>query len=446
MEDERCIQASVVLGEADDAAFNRYGAVADAVGRLCGVDSSAFDRFQASVVLGRFVEAEQVKAIADLADENGLQDVADFDMGRQRWVKVGGDGTGVVSEALPAEIAVGLGVSVTTASWLLRDVVELKTRQPWTWAGVQGGVVPMWRARQITQLCSKFDLNLAEARRVDRQVADVLGLVGWGRVMNVAKAAIMKIAPTKVMAYSERLAATRYVRLNTGTDPATTYLDAALDTCDASSFDQVVNRLAAVLKRQGIGASRDERRAKAVGVLSTPKLALQLLSGGKINPNAVAQVYVHMHETTLATGGGVVRVEKLGPVLVSQLGRIVGHKRIRLTPVINTGGIETPVDQYEVPQKIKDTVTIRDRFEVFPYSCREARGCDLDHSAPYQPGIPGQTRPSNLGPLSRRVHRIKTHCGWKLTQLTSGVFEWTTSYGQHFIIGPGGTTRYHDRQ
>jgi len=122
------------------------------------------------------------------------------------------------------------------------------------------------------------------------------------------------------------------------------------------------------------------------------------------------------------------------------------HRRIRLTPVVRVGGSETPVDQYEVPQAMKEAVVIRDRFEVFPYSCREARGLDHDHTEPFQPGLPGQTRPSNLGPLSRRVHRIKTHCGWKLTQISSGVFEWATGYGQRFIVGPGGTTRYHDRQ
>jgi len=171
-----------------------------------------------------------------------------------------------------------------------------------------------------------------------------------------------------------------------------------------------------------------------------------MLAGQKCETTAVAQVYVHVSTDTLRCGSGVARVERLGPAMVTQLSQILGHKRIRLTPVVNIGDAEPAVDAYEVPHSIREKVVLRDRYEPFPWSCREARGLDADHSEPFQPGIPGQTRPSNLGPLSRRVHRIKTHCGWKLAQISPGVFEWTTGYGQRFIVGPGGTTRYHDRQ
>ncbi len=60
---------------------------------------------------------------------------------------------------------------------------------------------------------------------------------------------------------------------------------------------------------------------------------------------------------------------------------------------------------------------------------------------PYRPGGKGQTRASNLGPLSRRPHRAKTHAGWHLQQPTPGIFWWTTPNGQHYRVGPNGTMR-----
>ncbi|MCL2489954.1 MAG: hypothetical protein FWF36_04405 [Propionibacteriaceae bacterium] len=158
------------------------------------------------------------------------------------------------------------------------------------------------------------------------------------------------------------------------------------------------------------------------------------------------QVYVHMGVDTLNTKQGVVRVEKLGPALVSQLGQILGNSQIKLAPVIHVGGAERPLDGYEIPDRLAEQVVLRDRYEVFPYSSREARGLDLDHTAAWRPGRAGQTRASNLGPLSRRAHRAKTHCGWQLAQPTPGVFQWTTRWGQVFTVDPNGTHPYHNRQ
>ncbi|MCL2783149.1 MAG: hypothetical protein FWD80_04150, partial [Propionibacteriaceae bacterium] len=97
------------------------------------------------------------------------------------------------------------------------------------------------------------------------------------------------------------------------------------------------------------------------------------------------------------------------------------------------------VDAYEVPSKIREIVTLRDTFEVFPFSALEARGLDADHTVPFKAGAKKQTRASNLGSLSRRVHRAKTHGGFQLIQLESGEFVWKTPRGQHFLVGPGGT-------
>jgi len=139
----------------------------------------------------------------------------------------------------------------------------------------------------------------------------------------------------------------------------------------------------------------------------------------------------------------VARVENLGPTLVTQLSKLVGHTRIKITPVIWLGDNEPVVDAYEIPRLIRETVWLRDRYEVSPFSTREARKQDLDHSNPYRVGVPGQTRPSNLGPLSRKAHRAKTLSpGWRLIQTEPGVFWWKTRLGQVFRVGPEGTTNH----
>ena len=47
------------------------------------------------------------------------------------------------------------------------------------------------------------------------------------------------------------------------------------------------------------------------------------------------------------------------------------------------------MDSYEIPNRIRQQVILRDGFEVFPFSSRPARGQDLDHTSPYRRGARG---------------------------------------------------------
>ncbi|MCA0297085.1 MAG: hypothetical protein LCH96_17575, partial [Actinobacteria bacterium] len=78
------------------------------------------------------VEAEiaEAVAIADLAAEHEWAADARIDVVGKRAVRIGGDGTALVDEFLPLEVAALKGVSVSAATWLIRDIVNLKTRHP----------------------------------------------------------------------------------------------------------------------------------------------------------------------------------------------------------------------------------------------------------------------------------------------------------------------------
>jgi hypothetical protein len=165
-------------------------------------------------------------------------------------------------------------------------------------------------------------------------------------------------------------------------------------------------------------------------------------SGGRLRPGKT-EIYVHLTDHTLATGTGVLRAEGIGPLLASQLAELVGHGAYVVKPVIDLNDAVS-VDAYEIPDRIRERVRLIHPVEVFPYGTRETHPTmDLDHIQPYDPlGAPGQTSTSNLAPLGRFSHRVKTHGrGWRLRRLDQKTIEWNTPNGFTFHVEPTGTHR-----
>jgi hypothetical protein len=52
----------------------------------------------------------------------------------------------------------------------------------------------------------------------------------------------------------------------------------------------------------------------------------------------------------------------------------------------------------------------------------------------------GQTRIGNLGKLTRRHHRTKTHGGWHVQQPFPGIWIWRSPHGRHYLVDHTGTT------
>ena len=57
---------------------------------------------------------------------------------------------------------------------------------------------------------------------------------------------------------------------------------------------------------------------------------------------------------------------------------------------------------------------------------------------------PGQTRPDNLGPLGRRVHRAKTHGRWRVEQVAPGCYPWRSPEGFVYLVTPSLSLELHD--
>lgn len=139
----------------------------------------------------------------------------------------------------------------------------------------------------------------------------------------------------------------------------------------------------------------------------------------------------------------VARIETLGPALLDVVRDWLGEAvNVRLLPHLNPATIP-PLDAYEIPDRMRDTLLARSPASVFPYSSSTYRNMDIDHTVPYRPppqGPPGQTGMHGLGPLNRREHRVKTFGDIRVVQVIPGIFLWRTAFGRTLVVDPSGTT------
>ena len=222
-----------------------------------------------------------------------------------------------------------------------------------------------------------------------------------------------------------------------------------LDTPDAQAFHGAVTIIAAELAAFGDTDPLDVRRARAVGILADPQYAIDLLHGLEGTPThggtGALDFYLHLTPADLTgEGAGAVSIEKLGAatthLLADWLARhgAVGGK-VNLRPVLDLSE-DRAVDQHDPPPAMREQVLLRDAHCVFPGCRRDSRSCDLDHITPYiameDGGPPGQTRPTNLAPLCRTHHRIKTHTTWDYKRLDGGSYTWTAPTGHQYDVTP----------
>lgn len=406
--------------------------------------------------------------------------------GAERLVQVGGEGTPLVQELSLCELALARGVHPLAARKVTADVLDLRHRLPLTWARFTAGLVEQWLVCKVARLTRA--LPLAVVGLVDAALAGCVATESPARVLALCEAKIIEADP---VAHAARVAAEqarRYVSLSRADAAGLRHVIARVNAGDAVWVDATVDRVADILAAGDPDASRDLLRSEAFGWLGRPAELLQLLleatqpdtdtdtdtapahvtdaepdpepdepvpsralafpadllaalravDPARLRPSAV--VYVHLHEAALAgLVPGVARVEDLGPVALAQLGKLLGHARITLKPVIDLRET-TSVNGYEHPQAMRERIVLRTPGEVFPHASRVSRRLDLDHAVPYQPtGPPGQTGEDNTAPLSRTAHRAKTHLGYQLAQTGPGEYLWRSPRGLCRLVDSHGT-------
>ncbi len=154
-------------------------------------------------------------------------------------------------------------------------------------------------------------------------------------------------------------------------------------------------------------------------------------------------LFVHVSEDALTGTNPVGRCENTRTPISSETIRAwCGHPDAVVTvkPILDLAD-HVRVEQYELPDRLKELIDQRDGHCVFPWCTKPARGCDHDHAVPYDASDParGPTCSCNVAPLCRGHHRLKTHTPWRYQIIEPGVYAWTTPHGYRLVVDHTGT-------
>ncbi len=444
---------------------------------LAGVDDLDADATLAEAGevqrLVNLVAARQLRLAARWADLHAVLDPSQSAglPGMERLVHLGGAGTPLVAEFCCAELGAQLGRSPTTAAMLMGDALDLRHRMPQLWQLLCAGDVTGFTARQVATRTRH--LSLAAAAQVDARVARYASTIPWGRLEPVVDAAVMAADPDAARAAAEQARDRQGVWVSRKADHGDKTLIARANGVDVDAFDTMVDDIATALGLLGDTDSEDVRRAKAIGILASTDATREILALAaqrleeadgddpqadptqpgrprratprqRTHSTGRAVVYVHLSQQALAGNYNVARIEDLGPIIVEQVQQLLGHRNVVIKPVVDLNKMRS-VDAYEVPEDLAEAVHLRTPADCFPYGVSTSRRAgDIDHTDPYvlpdRGGTPGQTRLSNLGRLQRFHHRVKTFGNWRVKQVRSGVWLWTSPRRYRYLVDSTGTT------
>jgi hypothetical protein len=155
-------------------------------------------------------------------------------------------------------------------------------------------------------------------------------------------------------------------------------------------------------------------------------------------------LHFHLSEAALRTAHALVRPEDGDPLTLAELVEFLGRRgcQVRIQPVLDPTEV-APIDGYEVSQRLRAAVRVRQIADVFPFGTCLSPKMDLDHTERYVPmdygGPPGQTRLGNLAPMARPSHRAVTHGGWGKHQPEPGYFVHRSPNGYVYLVTNQGT-------
>ncbi|KAB2811777.1 HNH endonuclease [Pimelobacter simplex] len=345
---------------------------------------------------------------------------------------IAGEGAPLVSEFALMELIAVLGRSPDGGRVYVGRVLECAWRLPQVYASVVAGRLAPWRAERIAE--ATRPLCPEAAAFVDRQLFNATG-VGWAQLERLIAEAVIRFDPERYEAERQAASDHRYVEVGAPDTNGLVSIDGLLDAADGADLDDAISRRATLLGRLGNEASLDVRRSQALGDLARNDLTLDLGTDGA--PARRAVLNVHITDATLVGANPVGRWDQT-PVSAEQIREWLAQPGMSVTvrPVLDLAG-HAPVTAYEIPDRHRQQVELRDHTCRFPYCTRAAMRCDLDHATPHRRG--GPTCPCNLVPLCRRHHRAKTHSQWRYQVTKIGTYLWRSPSGFRFEVSYRGT-------
>ncbi|GAA4685714.1 HNH endonuclease signature motif containing protein [Nocardioides nanhaiensis] len=369
-----------------------------------------------------------------------------------RWLSVAGTGAPVVSEFAVVELASTLGMGTDAGLTLVGRVLELKYRLPRLYRRVEELQVPVWKAFELADLTQS--LPYEAAGHVDRQVEAAAGKIGKRQMERLVAETQARFDPDAAAEAAEKKRERRFFDVGesrrtesiAGTLESlagTVEVTGCLDAADAADLEAAIRHTARALGKAGCEDSLDVRRAAAVGELARNQLALDLETGEVQEPlpqhGRAVELVVHLSDEAFTAAGFMVgRLESTQTPVSADVIRAWCSTAAKITirPVIDLNGA-VHVEQYEVPDRIKQRSRWTDPRCVYPHCNRPGDRCDCDHLKPYEQG--GATCTCNLAPLCRRHHRFKTHGAVTYRRLGPGAYEWEFQTGMTIVRDHLGT-------
>ncbi|WP_188111369.1 HNH endonuclease signature motif containing protein, partial [Nocardioides antri] len=425
-------------------------------------DGSRSEELLAWIRAHRTVIAEReiatLRAIAEWAGEHVVDeesgDAATLtERGLDTGLPVAGPGEPLVSDFAVMELAALLGRSLDSGRSYVGQVVELAYRLPKTWARVLEGRVPVWKALRVADTTRTLPEDAAGF--VDRHLAPFAHGITWAQVDRLVEEALARFDPETAEEKRREAQDHRHFDIDlaqVGYD-GVAHVSGLLDAADALDLEHAIARRAKVLGQLGCQETLDVRRSIAAGELARHDLALDLQIADpdtgettRTVPGRKVELVLHLSATEVSTSStnNVARFANTRtPISAEQIKRWISAPgtNVVVRPVLDLAGHQ-PVDSYEIPDRIRRQVTLRDHHCVFPHCTistsptnRTSR-CDLDHIRAHADG--GATCPCNLAPLCRGHHRLKTAGRMTYRMLTPGTYLWTGPTGQ-WLVDPTGT-------
>ena len=376
------------------------------------------------------------------------------------WRELGKRGCFEFDEFTIPAFAIAAGITEYRAQNLIHEAIVLVYLLPRVWHRAQQGDIQVWRARKLAEAC--WGLCARSLDYVDAHMSRSNARHTEAGRDGVIREARLRFMADEVAREDEALQDKRCAILDWRAygQSGLVELYACLDAVDARNLEAALTQGARALKDQGSQDPLETRRAWALGDLARSWLSHEGAQDqpGQPKTRAVGEVKVHLHLTPDAflpqPGDGVAPGRGFSPIRMQGPGIPKGvvvtptmvqewftrpsttdRPRIVFRPVIDLED-HHHVDAYEVPERLKEHVGLRDGGCVFPWCQRQAHYTDCDHVIAHSAG--GPTCTCNLAPLCRRHHRIKTHADnhagnpytwWRYESLGDGQYLWTGPRG-----------------
>ena len=229
--------------------------------------------------------ARQARLALEAAEAQAwLRFALGYDSGRgDHRTRYAAAGTPDVDAYLALELAASLRRSEPSIRFQLIELLDLAYRLPQLWQLVCDARLPVWVGRRLA--AHTHHLSPDQAAGVDTALAPVAERLSTTRLETYCHALVAQADPDTAAAARERAKAWRGIDITPIENPAhgASRLTGLLDTADGHALDTALDHIAGILARHGNPDPEQARRARALGILATPALALHLLQTDHTN-------------------------------------------------------------------------------------------------------------------------------------------------------------------